>query len=188
MPSGDWDHHSFFSSNKSGNFCLQRGAGIHAPCSLTKHQCCLHILTPGGICVPQLWVFDLSFLGRLWGEEMQEFLKDESSASLSMSILGTCLKWGEIKSFPKNSSVRRGILDALGRQPGLPFLRWPRAASPLTSVHKSWADPGTGMCSGTDTSLLTWLWGYSAPLSPLTGKMDCTDTWLQTKSVTGFNY
>lgn len=40
---------------------------------------------------------------------------------------------------------------------------------------------------------VTWLWGYSAPPSPLRAQMGCTDVWLatkrlQTKSVPGFNY
>lgn len=63
--------------------------------------------------------------GSLCRGEIQALVKYDSSDLLSAFILGICLKRGRVKSFPKNSSVRRGILDAVGWSSQLSFLGWP---------------------------------------------------------------
>lgn len=111
------------------------------------------------------------------------FLKYDSSDLLSTSVLGAFLEQGEIMSFSKNSSVRRGISDALGRQAGLPFLGWACyrtlpshcSASPQQIQAQQcvfWHTPAWG--GHVDMLMLTLLWGYSAQPLLIRAKVDST--------------
>lgn len=131
-------------------------------------------ISAGGASSPVVGFVSSSSACLTWAscsEETQAFLKDESSASLSMSILGTCLKWGEIKSFPPKKKFfckGRGFFGCSGEVAWASFPRMtPWAESSLTSVHKSWADPGSGMCLLAQThSCWPAFGGFSAPLFP----------------------